>query len=232
MAKKQEKEGQKSFWTTLPGIFTGVAAVLTAVGGIIAALNTAGVFDRPAAPTLTIQAPTDTPTLAEIPTVTSTPLTPPNFVTQLIYDLKDPYSGIEQVALDFQPGIAPEETKTEFLQVSYLAFVTLEDTTDVALHMKLVLTNTSSNTLLLDLDKRFFSVEDSQGRTAELVYFCCATKGEMLRPGQQREMQMFFRVLPDWLGKGVGVDNIFINVRGLLPVVFSSWRVPIPQTAD
>lgn len=34
-----------SFWTTLPGILTGIAAIITAVGGLIAALAAAGVFD-------------------------------------------------------------------------------------------------------------------------------------------------------------------------------------------
>ena len=35
---------EKSFWTTLPGILTAVAALLTAVGGLIGALAAAGVF--------------------------------------------------------------------------------------------------------------------------------------------------------------------------------------------
>lgn len=34
-----------SFWTTLPGILTGIAAIITAVGGLVAALAAAGVFD-------------------------------------------------------------------------------------------------------------------------------------------------------------------------------------------
>ena len=41
----------QSFWSTLPGILTAVAAVITAVGGLIAALAAAGVFtprSRPA----------------------------------------------------------------------------------------------------------------------------------------------------------------------------------------
>jgi hypothetical protein len=32
-------ENKKSFWTSLPGILTGVAAVIAAVGGILAAYN-------------------------------------------------------------------------------------------------------------------------------------------------------------------------------------------------
>ncbi len=33
-----------SFWTTLPGILTAIAAVITAVGGLLAALHTAGLI--------------------------------------------------------------------------------------------------------------------------------------------------------------------------------------------
>ncbi len=34
---------KKSFWVTLPGILTGVAAIITATGGIIATLYQVGV---------------------------------------------------------------------------------------------------------------------------------------------------------------------------------------------
>lgn len=38
----------KSFWATLPGILTGLAAVITAVGGLIITLNAVG-GDEPSA---------------------------------------------------------------------------------------------------------------------------------------------------------------------------------------
>ena len=238
---KPEQESQRSFWTTLPGIFTGIAAVLTAIAGIIAALNTAGVFashtavpiNTPtpaAAPTATFTLaapPTATFTLAAPPTATFTPLAPPDFVTLYVYDLK----GIEQVTLDFQAGIVPVETKTGFLQVSYVAYGKLENSDD-GLNAKVTITNTGTDPLAMDLDKRFFSLEDSQGRTAEMAYFCCATKGEILRPSQQREMQMFFRLPQGWWGNKGGPDYILLNVHGLLPVVFSSWRVPLLKTTE
>lgn len=50
------KNEEKSFWTTVPGILTGIAAIITAIGGLIIALNAAGIF------TYTIT-PTPTPTL-------------------------------------------------------------------------------------------------------------------------------------------------------------------------
>jgi hypothetical protein len=40
---------EKSFWTTVPGIITGLAAIVTAVTGLIVALNGAGFFGKPAA---------------------------------------------------------------------------------------------------------------------------------------------------------------------------------------
>lgn len=40
---------EKSFWTTLPGIITGIAGILTAITGLIVALNGAGLFSKPAA---------------------------------------------------------------------------------------------------------------------------------------------------------------------------------------
>jgi len=35
-------DNTKSFWTTLPGILTGVAALLTAVGGLLTAIDWQG----------------------------------------------------------------------------------------------------------------------------------------------------------------------------------------------
>lgn len=40
---------KKSFWVTLPGILTGVAAVITATVALLGALNSAGIFEEPAA---------------------------------------------------------------------------------------------------------------------------------------------------------------------------------------
>ncbi|MDP9078668.1 MAG: hypothetical protein M3O71_14650 [Bacteroidota bacterium] len=40
---------EKSFWTTVPGIITGLAAIVTAITGLIVALNGAGLFSKSAA---------------------------------------------------------------------------------------------------------------------------------------------------------------------------------------
>lgn len=50
-----EEQNKPNFWTTLPGILTGVAAVVTAIGGLILALHPSGSHaspqDKPAAQT-------------------------------------------------------------------------------------------------------------------------------------------------------------------------------------
>lgn len=38
-------DSDKSFWVTLPGILTGIAAIITAIGGILLALHAIGYFD-------------------------------------------------------------------------------------------------------------------------------------------------------------------------------------------
>jgi len=40
---------EKNFWTTIPGIITGLAAIVTAITGLIVALNGAGLFNKSAA---------------------------------------------------------------------------------------------------------------------------------------------------------------------------------------
>jgi hypothetical protein len=40
---------EKNFWTTVPGIITGIAGIVTAVTGLIVALNGAGLFSKPSA---------------------------------------------------------------------------------------------------------------------------------------------------------------------------------------
>jgi hypothetical protein len=43
----EEPEAPRTFWTTLPGLFTGMAAMLTALGALVAALGAAGLFSLP-----------------------------------------------------------------------------------------------------------------------------------------------------------------------------------------
>lgn len=79
------KNEEKSFWRTLPGILTGIAAVISAIGGLILALNAAGIIDNtPVTPTPTPVATYNlTPTIIPTSTPTLTP-TPPNMEFVLI----------------------------------------------------------------------------------------------------------------------------------------------------
>lgn len=51
-------EGDKSWWTTMPGLLTALAAIITAVGGLVAAVGQAGLFggknSAPAAPSAAV----------------------------------------------------------------------------------------------------------------------------------------------------------------------------------
>lgn len=66
-------ENDKSFWTTLPGILTGIAAVLTAVGGVLLALHTTGYFTENVSLPSSSPTPALTPIYSPIPTPSPTP---------------------------------------------------------------------------------------------------------------------------------------------------------------
>jgi hypothetical protein len=56
-----DEQGAKSFWQTIPGLFTGLATVLTAITGLVIALNPVGYFqksssERPSSTATTAQA--------------------------------------------------------------------------------------------------------------------------------------------------------------------------------
>ena len=67
---------EKSFWSTLPGILTGIAAIISAIGGLILALNTANIISIPP------DTPTPSPTITTpSPTITAPIPTPTIFIT-------------------------------------------------------------------------------------------------------------------------------------------------------
>ena len=81
------KNEEKSFWRTLPGILTGIAAVISAIGGLILALNAAGIIDTIDTPVTSTPTPVATNNLTPtiIPTSTPTPTpTPQNMEFVLI----------------------------------------------------------------------------------------------------------------------------------------------------
>ena len=85
----EEKKKEQSFWTTLPGILTGCAAMITAIGGcVVIILSNPGLF-FPATPTpiLTPIPPTEQVTLVpstNTPVIQIMPTTPAPFDTPTV----------------------------------------------------------------------------------------------------------------------------------------------------
>jgi len=50
--------------------------------------------------------------------------------------------------------------------------------------------------MALDLDDRFFSLEDAQGREGKLVYFCCVAKVSFSSRGRNGRCRCFFARIP------------------------------------
>lgn len=224
VTKKDDPVEKKSFWTTLPGILTAVAALITAIAGLVAALNsTHGLFSSKATPSSI--PPTYTVSPVVMATETLTPAPPPTFTTELILLSEDkPNPDIEQVEFEFEQGILPAETIQDFIRLSRIAYGELGPD-GAGFNIQLILHNTSNSPLLLDLSGRFFSLVDDQGQAAELVYFCCTSKGQILPAGQERTVQLFFRSPPGWSGKSISANYIFIRVNGLLPVIRIAWKM-------
>ncbi len=153
------------------------------------------------------------------------------FVSKWIYDLP---SWTEQVEYRYEPGILPTETITDFLRLSHVELGDLAEAgaSPLAFNIRLTLKNIDSKPLVLDLDHRFFGIADAQGRAGDLVYFCCAASGEILSPGQEREIQLVFRSYPGWFSKFGGAGYVMLGVSGLRPLSRATWRIMLPVTAD
>jgi hypothetical protein len=141
---------------------------------------------------------------------------PPDIVERLEYAL-DPTS-------DFPAGT------DDLVQVRRIAFGTLADTV-VATGITVVLANTTTEPVQLDITHRFFELEDDQGRKAQLVFFCCTAQGILLGPRQEREVQLIFLNPPGWSGKETRARQIYFRVNRLLPVTRATWVFPPLATA-
>jgi hypothetical protein len=141
----------------------------------------------------------------------------------------EPWS-IELVEFEVEPGVLPTEVVSDLIRLDRVAFGRL-DADRSAYDVRLVVKNANSQAIRLTLEQGFFALEDRQGRAANLIYFCCATSGEILVPGQEREVQLIFEDRPEWGGKG-GEGVAYLRVRGFLPIVRASWTIPLPVTAD
>ncbi|MBI1842222.1 MAG: hypothetical protein HYR88_15410 [Verrucomicrobia bacterium] len=153
-------------------------------------------------------------------------LPPPEFVAQFIYRT----NMLERTEFSTEPGRFPADKLDEFLTLSRLAYG-IADKTNRAFQVDLTVKNVSREAVMLDLNERFFAMADDKGRNAELLYYCCAAKGNLLAAGEVRTVQLFFRDA-GWHGKGVSSSAIYVRVQGLLPVVSASWKAPTLATAN
>jgi hypothetical protein len=208
-------DSKPGFWSTAPGILTGIAAVLTAATGAYVALH------RPSSPP---QRPDSTPPAASSPAV---PAAEPPYLRIGTYPRPD----LAELSLAPPP---PELRDTSgFLRLTDASFGTVDSAPGAApdvFRFELLLTNTTSAPLVLDLSDRFFSLEDDRGRSATLLFFCCPAHGSVLPPGQSRTLVLYFRSR-DWYGKNVQAHLISFRVTGLLPIERATWHVRPLATA-
>ena len=128
--------------------------------------------------------PADSPTPTDEPTVTptSTPIPTPAFISYFVYDPEDPDFGfpIEPIELTYEEGILPSETITDFVKLSRVAMGELEEKQTEGFRMDVVVKNIDSIPMMLDIDERFFSLEDELGQSAKMVYFVAQHKERCL----------------------------------------------------
>jgi hypothetical protein len=202
-----------SFWTSLPGILTGTAAVLTAVTGIYVAMR-GGPNEPPPASTTPAAIDASDSGVAR------------NFVRHGSFRLDAP---TEFVLSSQDLGL---RDPNEFLTLVDAAYgtATPDEHAPNVFRLELRITNTASAPIHLDLTERFFTLQDDRGRPATLRYFCCPAQGELLAPGQSRSLLLFFHS-SEWYGKEIGARRILLKVTGLLPVERATWEFPVLATA-
>ncbi len=186
-----------------------------------------------ASPTATLVPSTAT---ATIPPPTWTPARPTPFPAVAFvsnYVFVDP-EYLTPTEYRYEPGILASETITDFLRLTRFEYgeIVATDGATPALSFTFAIRNTGNQPIALDLDQRFFQLVDTQGRAGDLVYFCCASRGELLAPDRVREIILIYRPYPGWFGKSGGASQARLEVRGLRPILGASWTIPLPVTAD
>jgi hypothetical protein len=150
-----------------------------------------------------------------------------NFVNILVY----PPDEIKKTEYSLDPNSSFPRGSRDVVALEQAAFGrVLQDYK--AFNVIVSVTNTSERPILLDLTQRFFELQDDQGRPAELFYFCCKASGETLGPGQQRQIQLLYRLPPGWVGKGLRVKTISFKITGLLPLLRGAWEFRPLATAN
>ena len=152
---------------------------------------------------------------------------PDAFVTRYVYGPE----AIRRTEYALDPTFPVRADWSGVVRVSRMAFGTIAGT-GPAMSVDVVFTNAAGEPIQLDLTPRFFELEDDQGRKSELLYFCCRARGEILGPGQERQIQLIFAANPGWSGKATNARAIEFHVNGLLPLARGRWVVPALATAN
>jgi hypothetical protein len=208
-------DSKPSVFTTLPGILGGIAALLTAGTGLYIACRDHSPKPGPIEPRTasTAEAADSLLVRAYVRLGKLADQDPPRLVfSSRGFDLVD---------------------STGFLTVSDASFGTVDTAgsrVPNVFRFQLTLRNTTSSDLQLDLTSRFFTLRDNNGRSAALRYFCCPSRGDLLRAGEARQIVLFF-YSTEWYGKGIGASTLILSVDGLLPLEHGEWRYGTLATA-
>jgi hypothetical protein len=133
--KGKTAEKEKSFWKTFPGLLTGIAAIITAISGLLVALSSTGLLKIASIPTVPVPTqppaslPTNTVTLTVQPTSTiTTTVTPPFSTTDCLEDYlaEIPLERVSTVEVGTQVMrlIAPNESIQEIIAIQFEALRT------------------------------------------------------------------------------------------------------------
>jgi hypothetical protein len=149
----------------------------------------------------------------------------PDFVASTVFDLAQmrKEGRFRQVTYVPVPGRNPTEPISDALKVTQIEYGFLAATHAPAWSIRITFTNTTTEAVFLDLTSRFFELSDAHGHRASLVYFCCVSKGRILRAGQTREIQFIFESHPDWHRPGEDAEPLFIRVTGFVPIARAEW---------
>jgi len=84
----------------------------------------------------------------------------------------------------------------------------------------------SQQNLQLTFDKEFFNLRAGSGQAANLAYFCCPARDEILRPGQTRELELIYEWPSGWCRT---VERTYFSIQGFEQVVFDEWEITLPR---
>ena len=90
----------------------------------------------------------------------------PDFVTRYVYHTNE----VERVEFEIEPGRLSAQGIDDFLRLARMTYGTVNQTSQV-FQAEITIKNTDTKPILLDLDDRFFSLEDDQGHSGKLIYF-------------------------------------------------------------